>query len=382
MNIHPLANLFPMMEGDDLAALVDDIKAHGLRETIVLLDGAILDGRNRFRACEIAGVTPRFRSYLGENPLAYVLSLNLARRHLNESQRAMVAARLETMRPGRPGKDANLRVSRGEAAAALHVSARSVCDAAKVSSDAAPELKTAVDQGALAVSAAAKASALTPEIQREIAARASAGEGRAAQTIIKRATRDEREADLGARQCALPEAKFGVILADPEWRFDPWSRDTGLDRAADNHYPTSALEVIAARDVASIAADDCVLFLWATAPMLPHALVVMAAWGFTYKSHVVWAKDRIGNGYWFRNKHELLLVGTRGAIPAPAMGTQLDSLQLAPRAEHSAKPDLFCEMIEHYFPNLHKIELNRRGPPRKNWAAWGNEATDAATPPE
>ena len=382
MNIHPLANLFPMMEGDDLAALVDDIKAHGLRETIVLLDGAILDGRNRFRACEIAGVTPRFRSYLGDDPLAYVLSLNLARRHLNESQRAMVAARLETMRPGRPGKDANLRVSRGEAAAALHVSARSVCDAAKVSSDAVPELKAAVDQGALSVSAAAKARALTPEIQREIAARASAGEARAAQTIIKRAARDEREADLGARQCALPEAKFGVILADPEWRFEPWSRDSGLDRAADNHYPTSAVEEIAARDVASIAADDCVLFLWATAPMLPQALVVMAAWGFEYRSHVVWAKDRTGTGYWFRNAHELLLVGVRGAIPAPAMGTQWDSLIAEDLGEHSAKPAAFLTMIEHYFPNLPKIELNRRGPAAKGWAAWGNEATETASPPE
>jgi hypothetical protein len=60
-----------------------------------------------------------------------------------------------------------------------------------------------------------------------------------------------------------------VILADPPWRFEPWSRDTGMDRAADNHYPTSATEEIAALGVSSIAADDCVLFLWATVPMLP-----------------------------------------------------------------------------------------------------------------
>lgn len=198
----------------------------------------------------------------------------------------------------------------------------------------------------------------------------------------KKERRQERETDLGARQSALPTSKFGVILADPEWRFEPWSRETGMDRAADNHYPTSVTETIAERDVASIAADDCVLFLWATAPMLPQALTVMAAWGFDYRSQVVWSKDRIGTGYWFRNKHELLLVGVRGDIPAPAPGTQFPSLIDAAVGAHSAKPEAFLEMIEAYFPSLPKIELNRRGAPRSGWAAWGYEAADSDYPAE
>ncbi|SRR5216684_2526280 len=191
---------------------------------------------------------------------------------------------------------------------------------------------------------------------------------------VKKQQRANREQTLGAMQCALPQQKFGVILADPEWRFEPWSRLTGMDRSADNHYPTSCTEVIAARDVSSIAADDSVLFLYATIPMLPHGLVVMGAWGFDYKSHYVWGKDKIGSGYWNREKHELLLIGTRGNIPCPAPGTQWDSLVIAPRGEHSAKPEIFLEMIEQYFPTLPKIELNRRGPARIGWAAWGNEA--------
>jgi len=154
-----------------------------------------------------------------------------------------------------------------------------------------------------------------------------------------------------------------------------------MDRAADNHYPTSCTEVIAGRPVASIAAKDCVLFLWATVPMLPHALLVMGAWGFDYRSQVVWGKVRKGaakgTGYWFRNEHEILLVGTRGKIPAPAPGTQECSLIMAPVAAHSAKPERFIEMIERFYPNLPKIELNRRGPPRDGWDAWGNEAQAA-----
>jgi hypothetical protein len=94
-------------------------------------------------------------------------------------------------------------------------------------------------------------------------------------TEIKQSRRAEREQELAAKQAALPTRKYGVIVADNEWRFEPRSRETGMDRAADNHYPTSALEEIKSRDVASIAADDCVLFLWATAPMLPEALSVM-----------------------------------------------------------------------------------------------------------
>lgn len=190
----------------------------------------------------------------------------------------------------------------------------------------------------------------------------------------KKQRRADREASLGMMQCALPDKKYGVILADPEWRFEPWSRETGMDRAADNHYPTSCTEVIAARDVSSIAARDCILFLWATAPMLPHALLVMAAWGFDYRSHFIWAKDRIGTGYWNRNKHELLLVGVRGKVPAPAMGTQWESVIDAAVGAHSAKPERFLELIEEYFPSLPKIELNRRGPSRRGWDAWGDES--------
>lgn len=203
--------------------------------------------------------------------------------------------------------------------------------------------------------------------------------GRKAQrTTTKAKKRAQRERELASKQIALPSKRYGVILSDPEWRFEPYSRESGMDRAADNHYPTSSTKIIAARDVASIAADDCVLFLWSTVPMLLDALRVMEAWGFEYKSHAIWDKVHIGTGYWFRNRHELLLVGTKGAIPAPAMGEQFGSLLTIARKEHSAKPDQFLEMIEQYFPTLPKIELNRRGPARPGWDAWGDEAQEAA----
>lgn len=381
---HHLAELFPLIEGESLMALAADVEQHGLREPIVLLDGQVLDGRNRLRACEIAGVVPRFKDHDGSDPLAFVLSLNLARRHLNESQRAMVAARLATLKDGqRPlGQLAQVPTQR-DAARVLNVGERSVKRAVEVRDHAAPEIARAVDQGQLAVSAAAQAARLPVDRQREIAVRAEAGDAHATRNVLKKAVRESREAELADKQRDLPLQKFGVILADPEWRFEPWSRDTGMDRAADTHYPTSDLDAIKARDVASIAADDCVLFLWSPANRVADAIDAMRGWGFAYVSQIIWGKTRAGTGYWVRDKHEVLLIGKRGAPPAPAMGTQCESLIIAPTTQHSAKPEIFSEIIERYFPRLPKIELNRRGAPRPGWVAWGNEAEaeDGAPPP-
>jgi len=188
----------------------------------------------------------------------------------------------------------------------------------------------------------------------------------------KKEKRDSRERELGEKLLAMPGKKFGVIYADPPWRFEPYSRVSGMDRAPENHYPTMDLEGIKAIEVP--AADDCVLFLWATIPMLPQAFEVMQAWGFSYKSHFVWVKDRIGTGYWVRGQHELLLIGTKGNVPAPAPGEQYSSVYQGKVGEHSAKPFAFREMIEEMFPTLPSIELFARGEKYAGWDHWGNEA--------
>jgi N6-adenosine-specific RNA methylase IME4/ParB-like chromosome segregation protein Spo0J len=368
---HPLAAIVPLLDGEAFNTLVADIRAKGLLQPITLHEGAILDGRNRLRACKAAGIEPRFVDYQGNDSLAFVISMNVTRRHLDESQRSLIASRLANMRQGERTDlqpSANLRkVSQAEAAKRLNVSERSVTSAALVENKASPDLVHAVEQGKIAINLAAKLATASEAVQRQAAA-----EPERARVPAKQSARAEREAELAVKQHALPEGRYGVVYADPPWRFEPYSRDTGLDRAADNHYPVMDLTAIKAVDVASIAAD-AVLFLWATAPMLPQALDVMAAWGFEYRTNFVWAKDRPGTGYWSRNQHEHLLVGVKGDIPAPAPGEQRSSVIEAPVREHSRKPDEARRMIETLFPNLPKVELFARST-CEGWDVWGQEA--------
>lgn len=215
--------------------------------------------------------------------------------------------------------------------------------------------------------------ALPEEKRNALVERALAGERVLAKNALKQHHRELREVALAGKQQDLPEKRYGVILADPPWRHEVYSRETGMDRAADNHYPTMGTEEISKLEVGSVAADDCVLFMWTTIPFLREAMRVLLGWGFEYKSSAVWVKDAAGTGYWFRQQHEILLVATRGNVPAPAPGTQWSSVIDARRGKHSEKPAVVYELIEAYFPHLPKIELFARAA-RDGWEAWGQEA--------
>lgn len=193
---------------------------------------------------------------------------------------------------------------------------------------------------------------------------------------VKKSRRAEREHELADATLEASRAfgskLYGVIYADPPWRFEPWSRETGMDRAADNHYPTMELDDIAELEIP--AAIHCALFLWVTVPFLELGIRLMHRWNFEYKTACAWHKPVPGTGYWFRNQLELLLVGTRGDVPAPAMGEQSPQVVTAAQGRHSRKPDEFAEMIEAMFPNVPKLEMFARGP-RPGWDVWGSEAS-------
>jgi len=161
--------------------------------------------------------------------------------------------------------------------------------------------------------------------------------------------------------------KYQVIYADPPWRY----RVTiSKNRRVENHYPTMAIEDICALKVSS--ADDSVLFLWATAPLMEEAFQVMKAWGFEYHTCAVWDKVLIGMGYWVRGQHELLLVGTRGQFAPPAEELSVSSYYREKRTKHSKKPAYFRNLIASWYPNETKLEMFAREA-TPGWDVWGNE---------
>jgi ParB-like chromosome segregation protein Spo0J len=184
LEFHPLANIFPLLEGQDFAELVADIKAHGLHEPIVVYEDKVLDGRNRLRACTAVGIEPTFTAYTGDDPVAYVVSLNLRRRHLDESQRAMVAAKLATLKLGDNQHSEGPSIE--GASRLLNVGHASVERAKMVQRAGAAELVHAVEQGTVSVSAAADVAMLPQQDQREIVARGEREILRAAQEIRAR----------------------------------------------------------------------------------------------------------------------------------------------------------------------------------------------------
>lgn len=169
----------------------------------------------------------------------------------------------------------------------------------------------------------------------------------------------------------LPDGPFDVIYADPPWSYHNGGVPNG---GVDHHYETMDLAEIKALDVP--AADDAVLYLWATATHTPEAIDVLRAWGFDYKTQACWDKQALGVGYWFRGQHELLLVGTRGDVSPPDSDNRRSSVFTERRGQHSEKPESVRAHIERAHPDARKLEMFARDG-KVGWELWGDESPES-----
>lgn len=352
---HPYATAYPPIEGDEFAALKADIAANGLRQPIVLCEGKILDGCNRYRACRETGVAVKCVDYEDNDPFGFVLSVNTHRRHLSASQRAMVAAKLEIIRHGGDRwsvQAASLHHDRGHVAKKLNVSTRSVASAARVRDHAIPELAQRVERGDTSVSLAAKAALLPPDKQRKLVEEIEAGLRPKVQ--VAKPTKPQINLAEAIRHASQQRSQklYGLIYADPPWPGRPCTQEPNDEGDADDPLSVSALDALRTLNVP--AADDAVLYLWTTMRTIPDALSVITAWGFQYKLHIVWVKSA---GRWNQDLHELLLIATRGNVPTPATGEEFQSVCHAAEMRDGAKPEALLSMIKDLFPGLPAVDL-------------------------
>lgn len=374
MRAHPCADIFPLIDGAEFAQFVADIAAHGVREPVWLCDGMILDGRNRWRAARAAGVECPTREYEGDDPAGFVVSLNLRRRHLNESQRAMAAARLANIGHGgdRSKSPIGDLMPQSEAAALLNVGKRTVERACEVTDHGVPALVAAVEQGRVSVSAAADVATLPKVEQAEIVARGEKEILDAAKRIRseRASVRAEELQALKQVPPVLPDGRYECIVIDPPWQMEKIERDVRPNQVA-FEYPTMTEDELATFDVPSISADECHLFCWATHKHLPMALRLLERWGFRYVCTMVWHKpggfQPIGLPQY---NCEFVLYARKGS-PRFADTKAFSCCFEAPRREHSRKPDEFYDLIRRV-TNGPRIDVFSREA-RAGFDQFGNE---------
>jgi len=394
---HPHQYLIPPMSEDDYHNLLEDIKRNGILQPIdISYNNIILDGHHRVKAAKELGIKEievRIPELLDIDEDEYLISVAMNRRHLTEGQKAVLAneyiKRLSKKRKSEAGKKAiNARWhpereygeatvastykdevdrSRKLAAERLKVSEKKIRYVQEIEKAEENKEKKVIYEklrtGELQLHEA-KLIAQLPEDKREIVLEKKLETKKDIRSIVREINNAEKNQNVKP----IPDGKFSIIYADPPWEYE---HSISTSREIENHYPTLELEKIKATEIP--ADDNAMLFLWAPAPKIEEALEVMKAWGFSYRTNLVWVKDKIGMGYYARVKHELLLIGIKG----DGIGTTLpenrpESVIFAERTEHSKKPDISYEIIEKMYPKHSKIELFARNK-RDGWEAWGNE---------
>jgi N6-adenosine-specific RNA methylase IME4 len=380
------ARLFPLRE-EELRELERSVLEEGIRDPLVVWrkDGRLIlvDGYHRYELAKKHGlsfqiVEREFRDL--DEVLIWVDRNQLGRRNLTDEQRAFIMHRLYgsvKLAPHRPTEEEK----KGEkfspfsghhatAEAIAHmigVSYRTVQNAHRFGK-VVEALQQVSPEAAERVLRGEVRDALTelPKVPKEalsfVAEKIEEGK-----RVVKEILREWRYQQL--EPPPLPKEKFDVIYADPPWEYE---FSVSESREIENHYPTMTLDELKRLEIP--AADNAVLFLWAPPPKLPEALEVMKAWGFRYVTCAVWDKEKIGMGYWFRQQHELLLVGVKGNYSPPPPDKRFPSVIRSPRTEHSRKPEVVYELIEAMFPNARLLELFARRNDRPRWVAWGAEA--------
>ena len=381
LNHHPAADAFPMMEKVRFEELLNDIREHGQRESVTICGDMILDGRNRYKACLELGIIPKTKDFDGD-PWAYVWSLNGQRRDLVAEQRYLIwkycHEQSEAFQAEKTRIQNEANRKRSEAMQGVPYAPRGeerkpekVWEQSVPAPSHHPERVTKATASKTNPGAVARGDKIAKE-------RPDLAEGIRQGTIKPaEAHRQMKKDEVKEKTKALPEGKHRVIYADPPWKYNDAQAvkgdyGTGTGAVA-GHYPPMSLTELKALDIKTLSADDSVLFLWATSPLLENALELCKAWGFYYKAHFIWDKVKHNMGHYNSVRHELLLICTRGS-GTPEVTKLFDSVQVIERQEHSRKPEEFRTIIDTLYPSGQRIELFCRGDKPEGWETWGNEA--------
>ena len=367
-------NLIPPLTAEEFTQLENNCISEGIRDAILIWDGFIIDGHNRYEIAKKHGLdfATIEKSFQSEQDVKEWMILNqFGRRNLSKYQRSVLALELEDVFRERArenqkisgenfgkgcqisDKPIDVIDTKKELAKIADVSHDTIAKVKKIESKATPEIKEQLSKGELSIN----------EVYQD---------------IRKEEKKQERIQEIKEQVQAieageLPELEglFEVISVDPPWPYEGDSKNiTSYDpngRRVANPYPEMSIEEI--KQIQIPASDNSVLFLWTTHKFLRDAFDILNDWGFEYKATMIWDKEKMGMGAWLRMQCEFCLVAIKGKPYWD--NTSYRDIIREPRREHSRKPDLFFEMVS-------KITIGRRleyfsRQQREGWEVFGND---------
>jgi len=358
-----LYDLVPLLTDEEYAGLEQNCIKNGIRDSIVIWKETkepvytVIDGHNRYKIAQknklkYDTVMVNFESK--DEAKIWIINNCLDRRNLNDAQRIMLALKMDDIIKAK-AKTQQIRKPKSVPTMLSEQkpieTRREVAKIAGTGRLAVDKMRTILDKG-------------TPEQKEKVLS------GKSTISAVSRdIKRVEKKEEIKRIPPSKLEGKYNVLLADPPWQYD--ITNTAIRGNADDQYPTMDIEKIKELPIENITLDNAVLFLWTTSSMIRKAFDVIEAWGFEFKTSMVWVKDRIGTGFYVRSKHEILLIGVKGSFTP--MTTKLpDSAIMAKKEKHSKKPEIFYDIIEKMYAGQKYIELFARNE-RDGWDSWGEE---------
>lgn len=374
---------------DKVKELAESIREIGLLQPIVITPQKVLvSGLHRLEACKLLGwqeVDYVEKDYseldaelaeIDENLIRAELTVLERGEHFKRRKEIYEAKNPEAKKGGDRGnqytggkpRQSEIVSFSHDTAAKLGVSSRTVQQEVQIAEKLTSEIKEAIKGTELEDSKKdlLMLARLEPEKQRKVVEKIITGE---AKKVIE-ARRQVIAKDVA--EIETLRGKYRVIYADPPWQYSNNMPDNFTEQR--DHYPTMPLEEICNMPVKEITAENAVLFLWATSPILEEAFQVIRAWGFKYKASFIWDKQRTVMGHYNGVQHEFLLVATKGSYQ-PDVRKQYPSIVSIKRGAHSEKPEIFREIIDTLYPHGKRIELFARKRV-KGWDVYGNQLPD------
>jgi N6-adenosine-specific RNA methylase IME4 len=367
---HELADIFPLMSGDEFDEFKKDIKENGVQVPIEIYKNEILDGRNRYLACKDLGVVPEFKEWSGNGSLiSHVISLNLQRRHLTSSQRAVIALDVLPMlemeakermiagtnqhsSPPALMQEGSKGESSEQAAKLLNTSPRYVAEAKSIQKKSPEKIKK-IQSGELTITEAKRQ---IKEEEREVKREENRALVESTHPVIH--TQNETQ------------EKYQTIVIDPPWDWGDEGDQDQYGRARPT-YSTMSIDEVAALPLEELSQSNAHIYLWITNRSLPKGFALLEKWGFRYVTCLTWCKPSIGMGNYFRGSTEQILFGVKGSLPIlkKNVGTWFEAKRTG---IHSGKPDKFFNLVEECSPGPWMEMFARSN--RNGWASWGAES--------